>query len=101
EPAIHRFAASDEPVVGLLELIAVLGIVEEEREVREEVHIVADAVSRDLRDRVAPRPLPLDRPAVAVRVATVARVERPAPAADASVNRALGHLVGRVPRAAI
>ena len=40
--------AGDEPVIDLVELIAVHRIVEEEGEVREQIEVVADAVGDDL-----------------------------------------------------
>jgi hypothetical protein len=45
---VHGLPAGDEAMVGLLDLIAALGIFEVVREVRKQVQIVADAVRRDL-----------------------------------------------------
>ena len=54
--ALH---AGDEAMVDLLLLIAVNRIVEEEREVRDQIEVVADPVGRDLGQRRAAAVLPL------------------------------------------
>ena len=88
------FAPLTNAVIGLLELIAVHRVVEEEGEVREQVEVVADAVGGDLGGGVAARPLPLDRAAVAVGVAAVGRIDR-AEAADESRRRPRAAAPGR------
>ena len=101
EPAVGGLAAGDEAMIRLFDLIAVDGIVQEVREVREEVEVVADAVDRDVGHGVAAAPLPLAGGAVAIRVAAVGRVDRAEPADDAVGDRRGRHLVGRIPPAVV
>ena len=68
-------AAGDEAVIRLLDLIAVLRVVEVVREVREQIEVVAGEVSGDARGRVAiaARALPVSDQAVAIRMTAVRR----------------------------
>ena len=80
-------------MVRLVKLIAALGIVQQEREVREEIEIVRDAVRAQFRGGVAARALPLDRPAVAIGIAAVSGIEGSKAADDALPDRADGYLI--------
>ena len=51
--AVRHLGAAHEPVIGLMKLVAVLGVVEEEREVGVEVEVVAEPVRRHPRGGVA------------------------------------------------
>ena len=101
EPALTDPAARDEPVVRLLELVAVHRIVEKVREVREEIEVVADPVRADLRAHVLASALPLDRPAVAVGVAAVGLVDCAKPVDASRRDRARRNLIGRIPGPAV
>ena len=93
--------AVDVAVVGLLELVAVHRIVEEVREVGEQIELVLEPVGRRLELAAGERRRIVERQAVALRLAAVAVVERAVAADEAVVDRALGDLVGRVPLAAV
>src|SRR5262249_30711804 len=69
DTAMADFPSRDEPVIGLVELVAVDRIVQKICEVGKQIEIVPDAVRRDLRRRVVARALPLERTAVTIGVA--------------------------------
>ena len=101
DAAVGESRAAHEAVIGLLELIAVLGVVEEIGEVREQVEVVLEAVGAERGAGVPIAALPLERGAVARRLAAIGRVDQ-AESADATVgHRARRDLIGRVPPPAI
>ena len=101
DAAVGEARPAHEPVIGLLELIAVLGVVEEIGEVREQVEVVLEAVGAERGAGVPAATLPLDRRAVARRLSAISRIDQ-AKSPDASVcHRARRDLIGRVPRPAI
>jgi len=93
--------AEDPAIVGLLELVAVLGIGEEVGEVRPQVEAVVDRV-RGRREFATPqRSARIEREAVAGRFATVGSVERAVAVEASTVDRAARDLVGRIPLARV
>src|SRR6185295_10240804 len=101
QPPVAHPGAADEAVVRLLELIPALGIVEEEREVREQIEVVAEAEAAHFDRRVVSRSLPFERAAVARRIAAVSVVEATEAIDEAFVDRAERNLIGGVPHRAI
>src|SRR5258705_4247850 len=75
-PLLERLYSRHETVVQLVLLIAVHRIVEEEREVRDEIEIVGDAVRLHLGQHTARALLPFAAARVAVRMATISRINR-------------------------
>ena len=97
DPQPARVEPREPTVVALLELVAVLGIGEKVREVREQVHPVVGEVALDARERAGRAALPGRDQRVAVRAASVARVDV-AEARDGPVlDRAQRDLVGGIP----
>ena len=98
---MRHLHAGDEAVIDLLLLVAVDRIVEEEREVRDQVEVVAEAVGRDLGQRLVAAVLPLRADAVAIGVAAVGRVDRAEAVDQPVVDRALRRGFGGVPLAVV
>ena len=101
EPPVVDRRAGHEPVIGLVKLIAVIRVVEKIGEVGKQIEVVADAEGRDLRARMSPRPLPLERSAVPISVAAVCGIDCTEPSDEAALYGALRNLIGGGPRAAI
>ena len=91
----------DRAAVGLAELIAIDGIVEEVGEIVEQAERRADHIGIDLALAVLARLRPIARQREAARGAAVGRVERAEPADHALIDRALRHLIGRIPAVGI
>jgi hypothetical protein len=96
-PAAARRQAEHVALLGLLELVAVHRIVQEEREVRVQVQARLDRVGIELETAVGQPAFGLERQAVARGVAAVGRIDRAEAADQALIDRALRNLVGRVP----
>jgi hypothetical protein len=75
-------------MIDLLSLVAANRVVQEEREIRDQVQVVAETEGLDLRQRVAGRVLPLTADAVAIRVpASVLSMEPNRSISPASIAR--------------
>src|SRR5262249_12177769 len=62
--------------IALLKLIAVKRVSQVVREVGEQIEIVIEPVERDFRLRLCPSPVPFGLQAIALRVASVCRIQR-------------------------
>ena len=83
--------------VHLAELIAIDGIVEEIGEIIVEPQRRVDHIGADLALPVLARLRPIARQREPARDATIGRIERTEPADQTLVDRALRHLIGRIP----
>ena len=79
ETPVGEPAAGRDAPLGLLELVAVLRVVEEVGEVREQVQAVAQQEARGAQRRWAVRALKFRREALTVRLPAVARIDEAEP----------------------
>ncbi len=93
--------AIDRAPVHLAELIAIDGIVEKVGEIVVEPQRRVDHIGVDLALPVLARLRPVARQREAAGDAAIGRIKRAEPADDALVDRALRHLVGRIPAVGI
>ena len=94
EAPVRDSSAGGNPPLGLLELIAVLRIVQEVGEVGEQIQAVAKHETGRAERRGAVRALKIGGEALAVRLAAVAGIDQAEPGNKAAVDRAFGHLIG-------
>ena len=93
--------AVDRAPVDLAELVAIDGVVEKVGEIVVEPQRRVDHIGVDLALPVLARMRPIARQREAARDAAIGRIERAEPADDALVDRALRHLIGRIPAVGI
>src|SRR6266853_6075139 len=84
-------------IIDLLLLIAAHRVIEEEREVRDQIEIVLDAVEGDLGQRLAAAVLPFRSDAVSRSRAAVTRIDAPEASDETLRDGALGRRFGGVP----
>jgi hypothetical protein len=98
---LKRSRAGDEAMIDLLTLIAVDGIIQKERKVRDQPEVVAEAVGLDLGERAPGSMLPFAAEAIAIGVSAIGRVDGAEAIDQPAVDRALWRGFGRIPPAVV
>src|SRR5262245_38063445 len=88
-PGLGEIAAHHDPPIGLLELVSVDGIVEEEGEVRKQIEAIIDQISIGPGETLVVLVRPLTVQAKARGPATVGRINRPEARNQTLIDRPL------------